>query len=166
MEQRLAREEIRQLVNSLIREVVPQVPKSGEGNVAMVTNALSGRVREALQNGGNIEVILANDQDLNDFAREVALCAMERDLLGAIASNRVRFRFAKGGRHSAGSPIRGRQDSGSDGVFHCEAGLLGESKISEIGRAHSQLTLGPKAVLTPLAWDRAREMKLEVVRKK
>ena len=112
-----------------------------------------------------------DDQGLNAFAQSIALCALERELLGAIASNRVRFRLAGGGRQVApaaqAAPAPGAdRPSGGEGVFHWDKGVLNETRIAEISGRYAKLVLGPKAVLTPLAKDRARECKLEVVRQK
>ena len=164
MEQQPSHDEIRQMVRTLLREVMPQARNRRGGGVE--TNAFSGRVRDALGNGGGVEVSLGTDPELNDFARAVALCAMERDLLGAIASNRVRFHLAKSGSDTAAALAKPRPEGATDSVCHWETGLLNETKITEIGRTHRRLIVGPKAVLTPLARDRAREIKLEIVRKR
>jgi hypothetical protein len=50
------------------------------------------------------------------------------------------------------------------GVFRFESGVLTEAKVAEIGRSHAKILVGGEAVITPLARDRAREMKLELVR--
>ena len=50
------------------------------------------------------------------------------------------------------------------GAYRFESGVLTEAKIAEIGRTHSRILVGSSAVLTPLARDKAREMKLEIVR--
>lgn len=166
METRLSREEIRHLVRDLLREALPRAAAPAEPSAGEDANPFAERVRQALQSGRRIEVPLDSDQDLNAFAQSIALCALERDLLGAIASNRVRFRLA--GRGDRGKrpapPAAPRAASGS--AFHWERGVLSETRIEEIGKTHGSLVLGPKAVLTPLARDRARELKLEIVRQK
>jgi hypothetical protein len=176
---RVSHEEIRRMVRELLRDAVagglapsadpspaPTLP-AGSDEVG----GLSERVRATLASGagGGIEIAVANDADLNAFARQVALCALERDLLGAIASNRVRFRLAAGG----GAPAAVAQTTASAGpaasvvdgdAYHWERGLLSETKITEIARSHGKLVLGRQALLTPLAWDRARSLGLQVVR--
>ena len=51
-------------------------------------------------------------------------------------------------------------------AYHWEQGLLGETKITEIARTHAKLVLGRRALMTPLAWDRARSLGLQVARMK
>ena len=175
MGRRVSHEEIRGMVRELLRDAVagggappPDVSPAVPARPAEV-GGLSERVRAALANGGGggIEIAIGGDSDLNAFAQQVALCALERDLLGAIASNRVRFRLA-GGRPAA--PAKTAAATGAaapvaDGdAYHWEQGLLSETKITEIARSHTKLVLGRQALLTPLAWDRARSLGLQVVR--
>jgi hypothetical protein len=51
-------------------------------------------------------------------------------------------------------------------AYHWEQGLLNETKVTEIARTHAKLVLGRRALMTPLAWDRARSLGLQVVRMK
>lgn len=174
-----SQDEIRSLVRELLRDAVaggagqatpPEEtaaapPSSGE------VGGLSERVRAALADGGGggIEIEIAGDADLNAFARQVALCALERDLLGAIASNRVRFRLAGSGRQEPAidkhAAAQAAAPSPKDGdAYHWEQGLLNETKVTEIARTHAKLTLGRRALMTPLAWDRARSLGLQVAR--
>jgi hypothetical protein len=44
--------------------------------------------------------------------------------------------------------------------------VLNELRIAEIGKKYTKVVLGPDVVVTPLARDRARELKLELVRSK
>ena len=53
-----------------------------------------------------------------------------------------------------------------DRTFTWDKGLLSEARVSEIAKSHARLVLGPRAVLTPLARDRARALKLTVERLK
>ncbi|MDX1575132.1 MAG: hypothetical protein R3285_02995 [Kiloniellales bacterium] len=185
----ISQDEIRRMVRELLRDAVAgsdegappreraaALPRSGE------VGGLSERVRAALAGGpggvvggGGIEIAIAGDADLNAFARQVALCALERDLLGAIASNRVRFRLA-GARRDAPAEQRAEARSASAAppaapnvggeAYHWEQGLLSETKVTEIARTHAKLVLGRRALLTPLAWDRARSLGLQVARMK
>ena len=184
MSAQVSHDEIRHMVRELLREAVAGVSSGGaeaappeETPAAPARSAeiggLSERVRAALgsgSGGGGIEIAIASDSDLNAFAQQVALCALERDLLGAIASNRVRFRLAGGGggqeavlAKQASPPAAPAKDGDA---YHWEQGLLNETKVTEIARTHAKLVLGRRALLTPLAWDRARSLGLHVVRRK
>ena len=46
------------------------------------------------------------------------------------------------------------------------SGVLNESKVAELGRTHSKIIIGADVAVTPLARDRAREIKVEIVRQK
>ena len=185
MERRPSRDEIRHLVRDLLREVgAAKAPRRVEasqtgsraGAVASEDASLSERVRKALGNGGAVEVAMGGERDLNAFAQQVALCALERDLLGAIAANRVRFKLTGTVRSgvSPGAPPGAPPATppgeaaarGGDRAFNWDKGVLNEARIAEIAKTHQRLVLGPKAVLTPLARDRARELQLEIARQK
>ena len=176
MERRPSRDEIRHLVRDLLREAVPgpkAPPEAPPEETAPrrepepgTDRSLSERVRAALRNHGSLEVSIASDRDLNAFAQSLALCALERDLLGALASNRVRFRLAGApdkASAAAATPTREPRGAGPRD-FHWEAGVLNEAKIAQIAKDHDRLVLGAKAVLTPLAKDRARKLDLDMVR--
>lgn len=186
----VSHEEIRRMVRELLRDAVARggvpephaapSPATPPATPASEVGGLAERVRAALAGGAGgsgIEIAIAGDADLNAFARQVALCALERDLLGAIASNRVRFRLAAGGPGTTRGPAAGSAvastpsetapavaPAADGGAFRWEQGLLGETKITEIARTHDKLVLGRRALLTPLAWDRARSLGLQVVR--
>ena len=163
MGRRPSRDEIRRVVRDLLREVGPgKAPEETAEETAGTDGSLSERVRTALRNHGSLEVSIAGDRDLNAFAQSIALCALERDLLGALASNRVRFRLA--GAPDKASPAAAPTSTAATRVFHWEAGVLNEAKIAQIAKDHDRLVLGAKAVLTPLAKDRARKLDLDMVR--
>ena len=47
-----------------------------------------------------------------------------------------------------------------------KTGVLTETRVVEIARSHRKIVLGTEVVLTPLARDKAREMRLELTRQK
>jgi hypothetical protein len=184
MSAQVSHDEIRHMVRELLRDAVagggaeaapPEETPAAPARSAEI-GGLSERVRAALASGGGgggIEIAIASDSDLNAFAQQVALCALERDLLGAIASNRVRFRLAGGGGSGGGQEAAAAKQAPAptapvkDGdAYHWERGLLNETKVTEIARTHAKLVLGRRALLTPLAWDRVRSLGLQVVRMK
>jgi hypothetical protein len=44
--------------------------------------------------------------------------------------------------------------------------VLTETRVAEAGKAHRRITIGAEVAVTPLARDRARQMKIEIVREK
>ena len=111
-------------------------------------------VREALSEAlgapddvGSTAVTIASDADLMAFAREVAGNAE------AVKSGNTTYRLA-------------RDQTRPDAAGGCrwESGVLNEVRIIEIAKHHSRVLLGSGAVVTPLARDKAREIKLELVK--
>jgi hypothetical protein len=52
------------------------------------------------------------------------------------------------------------------GSFRFDSGVLNESKVAEIGKTHAKIVIGAEVAVTPLARDRAREIRIEIVRQK
>jgi hypothetical protein len=95
-------------------------------------------------------VAIADDHDLNAFATLLARRCEDADERAAIAAGRVRFRL-----HSAAAP------SGEPvpaAVMRIEKGAVTERTVREAAAAGARLVLAPRAVLTPMARDRARSM--------
>jgi hypothetical protein len=44
--------------------------------------------------------------------------------------------------------------------------VLTEAKVAEIGKAHRRILVGADVAVTPLARDRARQLKIEIARDK
>jgi hypothetical protein len=62
------------------------------------------------------------------------------------------------------SPTPPRKGEGQ--AAHFTSGVLNESKVAELGRTHSKIIIGTDVAVTPLARDRAREIRIEIVRQK
>jgi hypothetical protein len=62
------------------------------------------------------------------------------------------------------SPTPPRKGEGQAARF--TSGVLNESKVAELGRTHSKIIIEADVAVTPLARDRAREIKVEIVRQK
>ena len=54
----------------------------------------------------------------------------------------------------------------SGGTYEIKSGVLTETKVVEIARSHRKILVGGGVVLTPLARDKARELKVEIERQK
>jgi hypothetical protein len=127
--------------------VVPQVPPPP---VATVHRPSSWQAPEAAE-----QVVIRNDDDLNRFVRDV-LARPDRE---AIAAGRVRFTLAgREGGAAGGGP------SGAADVVRVDRGAVTERKVDEAARAGARLVLGPKAVLTPLAREKARAKGIAIER--
>jgi hypothetical protein len=153
------REELRRLVRDVLRSAVPQgVAPPGEqsGN-------LLDAMRLAILPGGAGTVSVTDD--LSHFAQMIVHAAAHEDLKAAIMSGRLTFKLnsatgAEPRHHHSENPVN------RGGEFRVDRGMLNETRIAEIGKRHTRIILGADVVVTPLARDRARELKLELVRSK
>lgn len=109
---------------------------------------------------GTRHVRIATDEDLHNFVLTVVRLAdnpaRRRDLL----TGRLRFTLS-------GSP--GGQSDGSQprqGAFRIEAGAVTERAVQAAAKAGERLVLGRKAVLTPLARDRALSLGVPIERER
>jgi hypothetical protein len=116
-------------------------------------------VREALKEALPVakadldaDVEIASDDDLNAFAREIARA--DEAKREAIVAGRTRFSL----RRNSAKP--------KGGTHRIDKGVLTEAMVAEISRAASRIIIGKGVAVTPLARDRARETKLEIVRDK
>ncbi|AFM19584.1 hypothetical protein Mycch_4891 [Mycolicibacterium chubuense NBB4] len=151
------REELRRLVRDVIRETVgdlkaapapaPAPPKASppaparapEGPVATGPLAADERSRTDT-------VRIANDRDLDVFVRNLLRLFENPKTRADLRHGRLTFRLAGAERGGSGSSRR------------VERGAVTERQIADIAEAGSSLILGPRAVLTPLARERARAL--------
>jgi hypothetical protein len=110
--------------------------------------------------GGVERVTLAGDDDLNRFVRDL-LTRPDRD---AILAGRIRFTLGA----TEGGP--GRIPSGSSGgsppggPTRIDRGAVTERTVAAAAKAGGRIVLGPRAVLTPLAREKARALGLVIER--
>jgi hypothetical protein len=110
--------------------------------------------------GGVERVSLAGDDDLNRFVRDI-LTRADRD---AILAGRVRFTLAATDGRLSG-PERGPSGgSPLGGPTRVARGAVTERTVAAAAKAGGRLVLGPRAVLTPLAREKARALGIEIER--
>ena len=121
------------------------------------SNELRGLVREVLREAmanratpkqGTESVRIGSDAELQTFVSRLA----SPGIIEAVRTGKLRFTLA----HSA--PVT----TSSGDVLE---GVISEQKISSLA-AKGTLVLGPTAVLTPLARDRARKLGLKIERRR
>jgi hypothetical protein len=100
--------------------------------------------------GGVERVSLAGDDDLNRFVRDI-LTRADRE---AILAGRVRFTLAGAGASRAEGT----------GPTRIDRGAVTERTVAAAAKAGGRLVLGPRAVLTPLAREKARALGIEIER--
>jgi hypothetical protein len=132
---------LRQMVRQVLHEIVPQAMSAAPVPASSSTEP----------------VVIANDSDLQAFARRVAAASdAER---AAIASGATAFRLAGGVAPGGTGPV-------AMNVIRIEKGAVTERHVREAAGSGSSIHLGRKAVLTPLARDRARAAGVEITRER
>jgi hypothetical protein len=173
---RIDREDLRKLVREALKEALGP----GAGAVAVAKAAsepvppapgggeLQRLIRKAVADGrrAEINVAMRTRDDLDRFARDIAEMSVEPTLRAAVLSGTVRFQPVDG--PSKPEPVRAGVPAAAPkgGAFEMSSGVLSETKIVEIARSHRKIVVGANVVLTPLARDKARELKVELTRQK
>lgn len=145
----------------LLRELIQEALANGNGQQAAVPPPPVAAVHrpstwsqpaapgEVIGDGSSArtEVVrLDNDADLAAFALSVL------DRADDIRAGRLRFTLDRGA-----SPA---------GVIHIRHGAVTERKIKQAADAGARLVLGPGAVLTPLAREKARALGIDIERER
>jgi hypothetical protein len=149
-----AREILRDLLHEALagsngNGVTPQIPPPP---VAAVHRPSTW---QAPASQGAVEpVTLASDDDLNRFVH--ALLARGHEQHEAILAGRLRFTLGRGGASPAST----------SGALRIERGAVTERKVEEAAKAGARLVLGPGAVLTPLAREKARAKGIQIERER
>jgi hypothetical protein len=103
-----------------------------------------------------------------DELRALIREALKEALGGDESPPPLRVRTREGGKahlqRPSPSPTPPRKGEGQ--AVHFTSGVLNESKVAEIGRTHAKIIIGTDVAVTPLARDRAREIRIEIVRQK
>ncbi len=111
----------------------------------------------AVPDGVAIErVALRSDAELDAFVRVLVQRLENPRERAAILSGTVRFQLA-------GAPAEG---AAAAAVMRVERGAVTERTVKEAAKAGARLVLSPRAVLTPMARDRARSLGVEIEKEK
>jgi hypothetical protein len=132
---------IRSLVREALRDAVAAQPE------------LLGRRRPAAAVTEYVSV--ANDADLAKFVARVLDLAEDDSTRAHLRSGHISF--ALGSQPSADA-------THSEGVMRVERGAVTESMVRKAAEVGAELHLGPRAVLTSLAKDKARAMGVTIVK--
>lgn len=146
-----AREILRELLHDALagadgNGVTPQIPPPP---VAAVHRPSTWN-REPSASGAET-VTLDSDEDLDRFVRALLARFENPGDREAIRAGRLRFTLRRAGG-SGGGAVR------------VERGAVTERKVEEAAKAGARLVLGPGAVLTPLARDKARAKGIDIER--
>ena len=132
---------LRQMVRQVLQEIVPQTLASAPSGAAET-------------------VTIANDADLQAFARRVA--ASPQAVRDAILAGTATFVLSG----PAPTPTPAGAAAAPAATVRVDKGAVTERQVREAASQGAVLVLGRKAVLTPLARDRARADGVEITREK
>ena len=99
-------------------------------------------------------VSVRTDQELAAFVTRLLHLVENPRRRDDLRTGRLRFRLAPGGAAGASASARP--------VRRIDKGAVTEATVRDAARAGARLVLGPRAVLTPLARDRARAAGVEI----
>ncbi len=171
-----SREEIRLAVREALLEALPPADKKRKPEPLAPNCELMKQILESAK--GNcktpVAVDLGNERKLNEFAIDLAKCMQDQNVAGLIRSGRMKFQSSETGhRNGSDAPSRrtnrssesnGKSKTETDSTGRIETGVLTESKVLALAKNHSCIEISRNVILTPLARDRARRLKLQIVR--
>jgi hypothetical protein len=141
----IAPDELRQLVREALREVLP-------GPAAGAAPRQDGPVYTVRDGVHAVETVsLRTDAELAAFVTRLLHLFENPARRADLRAGRLRFRLAPGGAAGSARPSR-----------RVDKGAVTEAVVRDAARAGARLVLGRRAVLTPLARDRARAMGVEI----
>jgi hypothetical protein len=158
---------VREVVREVLEELLPRlaaegpVPQVPAPPVAAVHRPSTWQAAAPTDEDGHArveEVSIESDADLDGFVRRLLrLVESPRDRQALVAG---RLRFALRPRTGAAAA------QGAAAVMRVEKRAVTERVVEEAAAAGARLVLGPGAVLTPLARDRARKLQVEIEKEK
>jgi hypothetical protein len=142
----LSADQLRLLVREVLAEVVGKVPPAARGSAGQ-----RGIGHDEASHGGNgdpasLTVRISTDDDLHAFAMRVLKLADNPKLRRDLIAGRIRF------------TLSGQAAGGQPAAHRVEKGAVTERAVAAAAKAGARLVLGPRAVLTPLARDKARAL--------
>jgi hypothetical protein len=149
------REELRHLVRQALKETLGR--ESAQAPAPDLADEI--RAARAQSKPATVAVAVADSGELDAFARALLAAADDPELKAAIVAGDIRFMPAARAE-SNGAP----GSTGAPASF--DKGVLGESKIVELSRKGRRIVIGEAVVVTPLAREKARQLKVELVRQK
>ncbi len=149
-------ESLRALIRDVLTDLLPAAarPASVAGDSpGPAQPGLAHTVREQVDAAETVS--LRTDADLDEFVRRLLRMFENPRHREALRTGRLRFRLAAGS--APGSPRP---------AHRVDKGAVTEAVVREAARTGARLVLGRRAVLTPLARDRARAAGVETERER
>ena len=127
---------------------------AGRAGIAPAQDGLAYTVRDGV---GAVETVsVRTDQELAAFVTRLLRVFEDPRRRDDLRTGRLRFRLAPGGAAPAGPAGSARP------TRRIDQGAVTEAVVRDAARAGARLVLGRRAVLTPLARDRARAAGVEI----
>lgn len=131
----------------------PGLDRPGLGRPGLGQPGLAHSVRETVE---SVETVsLRNDAELGAFVLRLLHLFENPKHRDALRAGRLRFRLAAAAAPGAARP-----------AHRVDKGAVTEAMVRQAAQAGARLVLGPRAVLTPLARDRARAAGVEIERER
>jgi len=128
-------------------------PDPADGRPGLGQGGLAHSVRERVE---AVETVsLRTDADLDAFVKRLLRLVENPQRRDALRAGRLRFRLAVAAGPGSVQP-----------AHRVEKGAVTEAMVRQAARAGARLVLGRRAVLTPLARDRARAAGVEIERER
>jgi hypothetical protein len=142
----LSTDELRAAVQAVLRDVLPAAviaPRAAEGAAQQVS--------------------LRTDAELDAFVRRVATLCDNSGQRSALKEGRRRFTLAGAAQPEGPAPSAPAQAATAP-VVRVDRGAVTERTVKKAAADGARLVVGPRAVLTPLARDKARSLGVQVER--
>jgi hypothetical protein len=152
----VSKDDLRALVREVVREAVagarppaqPPTPRAPATQFGVTpTGPLTNGERSRTET-----VRLIGDQDLDAFVRKLLSLFENAKTRTDLRTGRLRFRLAGAASAQVAAPASHRFDKG----------VVTERHIAELAASGGGLLLGPRAVVTPLAREKARALGISI----
>lgn len=156
-------DELRAAVRAVLRDVLPGVAGHGAAPAPLAAAAAppgNGAPTPQLISQPE-QVTLRNDADLDAFVRRVASLCEDPASRAAMQNGHRRFRLA-----AAASAAPQSLSHASPGAHRIERGAVTERAVKKAAADGGRLVVGRRAVLTPLARDKARVLGVVIERER
>jgi hypothetical protein len=139
---------LRRMVREVLREVLPSEPTTQSAPAP--SPEAPARSRDDVR-----RVRVRDDRELADLVTQVLNLAEDPARAADLRTGRIRFRLLDDGEVAA---------TAAPGPIDVARGAVTERLIQRASREHRALRIGPRAVVTPLARDRARALGVTIER--
>jgi hypothetical protein len=149
---------LRALVREVLADLLPTVPARPATGPAPAVPGLAqpGLAHTVHENVESAEtVMLRTDADLDAFVRRLLHLLENPKNADALRAGRLRFRLAPAAVPGSAQP-----------AHRIDSGAVTEAMVRQAAASGARLVLGRRAVLTPLARDRARSAGVQIERER